>query len=279
MTTDALAERAIHKDSSRAEKAEQADQYTLWQILGIWLAATLPMPILGFVVAPLLHGLIDLPLGFIFILMMLVGLTWQFVVTLVVLRWEMGTLTWEAVRRRLWIQNPRNPKTGERDPKLWWMIIPALAVGIGASLLVMAWTQLIPTVLPILTPVAFADTSNLMTPEFAPRLLGQWWILGVMLFLSLFNFFLGEEFIFRGLLLPKMNGAFGKWDWVVNGTLFAVYHVHLYWQIPALIVLGIAISGFTKRYRSIWFGTIMHGFMPIFSYLFLAAVIGGWMTL
>jgi hypothetical protein len=45
------------------------------------------------------------------------------------------------------------------------------------------------------------------------------------------------------------------------------------------MVLGIVISGFTKRYRSIWFGTIMHGFMPIVTYVLLAAVIAGWMTL
>ena len=44
---------------------------------------------------------------------------------------------------------------------------------------------------------------------------------------------LGEELLFRGLLLPRMNGVFGKRDWVANGVLFAVYHLHVPWVIPA----------------------------------------------
>jgi membrane protease YdiL (CAAX protease family) len=37
----------------------------------------------------------------------------------------------------------------------------------------------------------------------------------------LFNTVLGEELLFRGLL-PRIQGAFGLWDWVANGLLFAV---------------------------------------------------------
>jgi membrane protease YdiL (CAAX protease family) len=143
----------------------------------------------------------------------------------------------------------------------------------------MTWTQVIPTIVPALTPPEWADNSNLVTPEFAPQLVGQWWVLGVLVFRSLFNFFLGEEFIFRGLLLQKSKSVFGKWDWVANGALFGLYHLHIYWAIPAIVVLGIAISGFTKRYRSIWFAAIMHGFMPLLSYAMIGALIGGWMTL
>jgi uncharacterized protein len=31
---------------------------------------------------------------------------------------------------------------------------------------------------------------------------------------------LGEEFLFRGVLLPCMEGVFGRWSWVANGVLF-----------------------------------------------------------
>ncbi|MBN1306015.1 MAG: hypothetical protein JXA13_16380 [Anaerolineales bacterium] len=33
------------------------------------------------------------------------------------------------------------------------------------------------------------------------------------------NTVLGEELLFRGLLLPRMQGVFGKWDWLANGLL------------------------------------------------------------
>lgn len=29
--------------------------------------------------------------------------------------------------------------------------------------------------------------------------------------------------------MPKMNGVFGKWDWVANGVLMATYHWHQPW--------------------------------------------------
>lgn len=47
---------------------------------------------------------------------------------------------------------------------------------------------------------------------------------------------LGEELLFRGLLLPRMQGVFGRWDWAGNGVLFALYHVHVPWVIPQTFV-------------------------------------------
>jgi membrane protease YdiL (CAAX protease family) len=50
-----------------------------------------------------------------------------------------------------------------------------------------------------------------------------------------FNTVLGEELLFRGVLLPRMSGAFGKADWVANGVLHVTYHLHMPWVIPASI--------------------------------------------
>ena len=55
---------------------------------------------------------------------------------------------------------------------------------------------------------------------------------GLALVMFLFNTVLGEELLFRGFLLPRMNGAFGRRDWVANGLLFAGYHLHVPWAIP-----------------------------------------------
>jgi membrane protease YdiL (CAAX protease family) len=48
-----------------------------------------------------------------------------------------------------------------------------------------------------------------------------------------FNTVLGEELLFRGFLLPRMNGAFGRGDWLANGVLFAAYHLHMPWSMLA----------------------------------------------
>ncbi len=62
------------------------------------------------------------------------------------------------------------------------------------------------------------------------QLVGNWSFFGLFFVMAVFNI-LGEEFFFRGVLLPKMGGVFGKGDWVVNGVLMGAYHWHQPWMI------------------------------------------------
>lgn len=50
-----------------------------------------------------------------------------------------------------------------------------------------------------------------------------------------FNIF-GEEIYYRGYMLPRMRGVFGRWDWVANGVLFTLKHVYQRWMYPGIIV-------------------------------------------
>jgi CAAX protease family protein len=69
---------------------------------------------------------------------------------------------------------------------------------------------------------------------------------------------LGEELLFRGLLLPRMKGAFWRWDWVANCVLFAFYHLHMPWTIPSSLVDTFALSYPSRRYRSALIGIAVH---------------------
>jgi uncharacterized protein len=80
-----------------------------------------------------------------------------------------------------------------------------------------------------------------------------------LLVLWVFNSVLGEELLFRGLLLPRMNEAFGRGDWIANGVLFAAYHLHVPWVIPETLIADTLILSYpAKRYRSIWIGIVVH---------------------
>ena len=46
---------------------------------------------------------------------------------------------------------------------------------------------------------------------------------------------LAEEFYFRAWMLPKL-AKYGRGSWVINGTMFALYHTFQLWLFPALIV-------------------------------------------
>jgi uncharacterized protein len=69
---------------------------------------------------------------------------------------------------------------------------------------------------------------------------------------------LGEELLFRGFLLPRMNGAFGRGDWVANGLLFTAYHLLVPWAMPAQLFDTFILAYPSKRYRSAWIGTAVH---------------------
>jgi membrane protease YdiL (CAAX protease family) len=92
--------------------------------------------------------------------------------------------------------------------------------------------------------------------------------------MSVFNI-LGEEFLFRGVLLPKMEGVFGKWDWVANGVLFAFYHLHEPWVILPALDGAILFALPARRFRSTWLAIIIHSVqLVILLPLILMVVLG-----
>jgi uncharacterized protein len=100
---------------------------------------------------------------------------------------------------------------------------------------------------------------------------GNWGWFALLAVLFVFNTVLGEELLFRGLLLPRMQGAFGRGDWVANGVLFAAYHLHLPWVMPApLLVDTFAMAYPSRRYRSALIGIIVHSSQSV---VFLALVL------
>ena len=92
---------------------------------------------------------------------------------------------------------------------------------------------------------------------------GSWLWFGVFITMGIFNTVLGEELLFRGVLLPRMNGAFGKRDWVVNGLMFGGYHLHMPWRIPGAALEMFIIARPVKRYRSTWIGIIVHSVQTV----------------
>jgi membrane protease YdiL (CAAX protease family) len=257
--------------SQEAVGAEE--QYSLAKILGIWAVVALPMLLITYVIAPALIPRVNLNPGILFWFLTILGMAWQFVVSMIVLYRELGTLRWSVIGKRMWYQTPRDPKTSEPKARLFWWSVPLilLSVGLGDMVLRGPLTTAVLRFLPALTPPSFTDTSGLASPEFV----GQWWLLGVVLISNAFNYFLGEEFLFRGVLLPKMEGVFGKWDWVMNAVLFAAYHLHLPQAILPNILITAPYIWACKHFRSNWFGVIVHGVGGVIMFVLVFLVVSG----
>ena len=233
-----------------------SEQYSLAKILGIWAVVALPMGLLAWVIAPAVIPRLPLHSGITYWLLIIVGMFWQFVVALVVLRRELGTLRWGDLRKRLWLNLPRDPRTGRARVRLFWWVVPCLMFSFTIGIVFASYLDAPVTALfPALQMPEHADISRLSDPQFV----GQWWLLGVLLISWTFNYFLGEELLFRGVLLPKMRGAFGRWDWVANAVLFGLYHLHMPWSLPSNILVNLAYSWPARRFRSNWMAVIVHG--------------------
>lgn len=248
----------------------EPEQYSLTKILAIWAAVTAPMGVLAFVVTPAVIPHTSLHPGLVYWIFMVVGMAWQFVLSLAVLRHELGGLRWAAVKERIWLNAPRDPRTGRKRRVLLWWAVPAIAAnalaGLLATSLDKAWTSLLPG----LSAPWYTSITGLADPQFE----GQWWILGLTLVSMAFNYLLGEELLFRGVLLPRMAGVFGRWDWVANAVLFGLYHVHKIWAWPSMIATGFDAWA-ARRFRSMWMGVVVHGAQGFFIVIVIA-VLAGW---
>jgi uncharacterized protein len=207
------------------------------------------MAFLAWIVAPLLADRLDGPsqLPKALLLCLTAGLIWQFVLVITLVAREQRSLRWSRLRQALWLNAPSSPRTGRRGGRVW-LILPVLLVAFAAE-------ELIPAV----HQVATRDLPTFFDSHGGHELLsGSWGWFAVIAALAVFNTVLGEELLFRGLLLPRMNGAFGNRDWLANGVLFAVYHLHMPWVIPAALADTFIISYPAKRYRSALIGIAVH---------------------
>ena len=264
-----------------AAAAEEGGQYSLAKILGIWALAAVPMGVLSWVVFPAVspdYATDPFGAGVTRLVLLAVGLIWLFVLSMIIVRQEQGDLRWATIKRRLWLNTPRDPKTGEPRRRLWLWLIPLL---LGITLWELALASyadgLGVSVFPFFAePPGYSMAAFFGSQQILDRLVGAWWFFALFVVQAAFNTIFGEEFLFRGVLLPKMEGVFGRWSWVANGVLFGFYHLHQPWGIVGSVVSGALLYALpTWRFRSTWMGIIVHSAQSVYlAYLILGVVLG-----
>lgn len=165
--------------------------------------------------------------------------------------YEQRSLRWSRLREALWLRAPRSPRSGRVGGRVWLMVIPlALLAGIEEMIGLPA-------------PIERNFGEFLSSDAGAAMFDGAWGLFALFMTMSLFNTVLGEELLFRGLLLPRMRDAFGERDWLANGLLFAVYHLHVPWAVPGSLLDPFIYSLPAKRHRSALLSIAVHSVQSV----------------
>lgn len=222
------------------------------QVIVLWAAVAAPMAVLAWVVAPWAVARSPFPAALTYWLCMWVGMLWQTVVALWVVRRQEGGLGWTTLRRRLWLTAPQDPRTGRPTARPWWRLAidwPIVALVFLVAILAPLWVLLLARfsfdlyAWPGTHWPAYANLTELASPEFA----GQGAVVVAGLFIWFWSAILAEEVFFRGVLLADTAG---RNAWLVNAALYAAFYAFQWWLIPARAITGLIVAGTAQRYRS-----------------------------
>ncbi|MFN0318323.1 MAG: lysostaphin resistance A-like protein [Burkholderiales bacterium] len=192
------------------------------------------------------------------------GLVWQGVLVMLLVRSERGNLRWSTLKDALWLHAPTDPRSGGKRARLWLVCLPLIA-GLWLA-----------GALPEPAHSMWRDFGAFCQSEAGRAFFSRNWLwYSVVVVLVVFNTVLGEELLFRGLLLPRMNDAFRRTDWLVNGVLFALYHLHTPWVIPAGVLDAFWFSWPSKYFRCAWIGIVVHSTASVLILVLLLPVVMG----
>jgi uncharacterized protein len=240
-----------------APRSNPVPQWSAGALVLLWLLVVVPMAGLSLGLAPVLIGLYpDQDPGLIFWAMIILGMAWQFIVSVAVLVGEGRCHSWADLRRSLWLTPPVEPMTGRTSWRALWVVVVLGVIFVLSGKVVLgrvdaAFAPLLPG---WMTP-DYGDITSLAVPQNT----GNWTLVWMALISSLFNYGLGEALFFHGILLPRMETAFGRWAWLANAVAFGGYHLHRAPALPSLIIGCMAYSLPSQYLRSIWPALIIHG--------------------
>lgn len=83
----------------------------------------------------------------------------------------------------------------------------------------------------------------------------------------------GEELLFRGYLMPRMELSFGARAWIVNGICWFLWHCFWRWQMIALIPSMLLLPLAAQKTKSTVPGLISHGLMNLFAVILIMILV------
>lgn len=151
-----------------------------------------------------------------------------------------------TLSKSTWLERLRFRKITGKD--LLWSLVGLILVGIISGIVMKGLEVLIGE---------FDHSPAFMT--FEPLSKGRYWLLLIWLPYWILNI-MGEEFLWRGVMLPRQEVAFGKYTWLVHGFGWGIFHTAFGWQLLITLLPLIFIQSYiVQKTKNSWVGVLMHG--------------------
>lgn len=161
---------------------------------------------------------------------------------LIILKFEGYKLSLQTWKGRL-----RFRKVNSRD--IIWSISALLIIGF-LSFLIMEGLKII---------IGDFDHSPPFMSFVPLTVSGKYWLLLIWLPYWILNI-LGEEFLWRGVMMPRQELAFGKYTWLIHGFGWGLFHIAFGWQLLLTLIPILFIQSYiVQKTKNSWTGAIIHG--------------------
>ena len=92
------------------------------------------------------------------------------------------------------------------------------------------------------------------------KLAGQYWV-PVVYFIGLVFNIIGEEFLWRGIILPRQIKKYGSKAWIYHGIIWTFWHFFWGWNLIIIFPFAMAVSYVFYKRQNTYIPIITHGLM------------------
>ncbi len=214
--------------------------------------------LLVYVLAPVLDSF-GMPLSYIYISILNLPMILLLAIALISVIKERGKISLQIIKDRLRLK---------KMDRIDWLYTAGLLLFIILFHYLLSFTPVLLSRIPFFTPPKYVPPiadPNMANTVFQNSYLdiplrGNWWVLVIFVLTIIFNI-LGEEFLWRGYILPRQERNFKDNAWLVNGLLWNLSHICWRWNMIMLLPGCLAIPFVCQKVKNTYPGIVVHTFL------------------
>ena len=164
---------------------------------------------------------------------------------LLVLAYYLLQIEGNVISKNTWKERLRFRKMTRQD---WYWSLGGIVLISILSLIIMKSIEL----------TGIKTTSHPSFMSFEPLTPGRYWYLLLWFPYWILNI-MGEEILWRGVILPRQEEIFGNRTWLLHGAFWGIFHLAFGLQLLVTLLPILFVQSFiVQRQKNSWTGVLIH---------------------